>query len=90
MEQGLKPGASGNVYTTPMGNLSPTQAQIDLALAPNSGLRGHLIEIDVSMRSMGIQIPAAQPVGRMFNMPGGGTEAVFTHAIPPGALRVVH
>ena len=45
--EGLKPGGSGNVFTTPHGNLSPLQAQVDLALPSNRGLPSHLLEIDV-------------------------------------------
>jgi hypothetical protein len=88
--EGLVPGASGKVFTTPAGNLSPLQAQIDLALPPNRGLPGHLLEIDVGkLQTMGVQIPKAAQVGRMFNMPGGGIEVVFRHAIPAEAIRVV-
>ncbi|WP_104371364.1 hypothetical protein [Desulfocucumis palustris] len=32
LKNGLHPGASGKVFTTPAGNLSPMQAQIDEAL----------------------------------------------------------
>ncbi len=89
-EEGLKPGASGKVFTTPDGNLSPMQAQIDLALPPNRGLPQHLLEVDVqTLRSMGIAIPEAQTVPRTFNMPGGGREIVFPHALPPEAITVV-
>ena len=88
--QGLRPGASGNVYATPVGNLSPLQAQVDLALPPNRGLPQHLVEIDVpTLESMGIQVPAAGTVGRSYNMPGGGTEVVFPHALPPEAIRTI-
>lgn len=88
--EGPRPGASGKVITTPAGNLSPIQAQIDLAPPPNRGLPGYLLEIDVgSLQRMGIQIPELGQAGRMFNMPGSGTEVVFPHAIPAEALRVV-
>ncbi len=88
--EGLRPGASGKVFTTPAGNLSSLQAQVDLALPPNRGLPGHLIEIDVgTLQRMGISVPNASQVGRMFNMPGGGSEVVFPHAIPAEAIKVV-
>ena len=87
---GLKPGASGEVFTTPAGNLSPLQAHIDLALPPNRGLPNHLLEIDVrTLRKMGIEVPEARQVGRSSNMPGGGTEVVFPHALPPEAIKVI-
>jgi len=90
IHEGLIPGASGKVYTTPVGDLSPLQAQIDLALPPNRGLPVHLIDIDVeTLLRLGIKIPEPQLVGRMFNMPGGGIEIVFPHALPPEALRVI-
>jgi len=43
-----------------------------------------------TLQRMGIAIPQGQQVTRMFNMPGGGTEVVFPHALPPEALKVVH
>lgn len=50
----------------------------------------NLVEIDVgTLQRMGIQVPESGQVGRMFNMPGGGTEVVFPHAIPAEAIRVV-
>lgn len=80
----------GKVFTTPTGNLSPLQAQIDLALPPNRGLPQHLIEVNVqTLKNMGIEIPQRQQTTRMFNMPGGGIEVVFPHAIPSEALRLV-
>jgi RHS repeat-associated protein len=87
LSEGLIPGASGKVYTTPAGNLSPLQAQIDLALAPNRGLPDAVFEIDVqALRDMGIEIPDSSLVGRWYNMPGGGQEVVFPHPIPPEAI----
>ncbi len=90
MSEGIKPGLSGNVFTTPNGILSPLQAQIDLALPPNRGLPIHLIEIDVStLRQLGYTVPRGGQVGRAYNMPGGGCEVVFPGRIPPAALRLV-
>jgi hypothetical protein len=90
LKSGLQPGSSGKVFTTPAGNLSLLQAQIDLALPPNRGLPKNLLEIDVqTLRNMGIEIPQGQQVTRMFNMPGGGTEVVFPHAIPPEAIKLI-
>jgi len=88
--EGLIPGGSGKVFTTPSGKLSPLQAQLDLALPPNRGLPNHLLEIDIpTLQGMGMKVPQEGPVGRMFNMPGGGTEIVFPHAIPAEAIKVV-
>jgi hypothetical protein len=88
--EGLTPGGSGKVFTTPDGHLSPIQAQGDLALPPNRGVPNHLLEIDVStVRQMGIEIPQGSQVSRSFNMPGGGTEVVFPHAVPPEAIDIV-
>lgn len=86
----LRPGASGKVFTTPDGTLSPLQAQIDLALPPNRGLAEHLLAIDIdTLVRNGIDIPECQTVGRMYNMPGGGIEVVFPEAIPAEAIKVV-
>ena len=72
------------------GSLSPIQAQIDLALPPNRGLPEHLIEINVqTLRNFGVEIPSAQQVGRMYNMPGGGYEVIFSQGLPPEAIRII-
>jgi len=90
LKNGLQSGSSGKVFTTPSKNLSPLQAQIDLALPPNRGLPKNLLEIDVpTLRNMGIEIPQGKQVTRMFNMPGGGTEVVFPHAIPSEAIKLI-
>jgi RHS repeat-associated protein len=90
LEGGLRPGASGKVFTTPTGNLTPLQAQLDLALPPNRGLPKHLIEVDIdTLTNMGIKVPQAQSITRMFNMPGGGLEVVFPQDIPREALKVI-
>jgi hypothetical protein len=83
----LRPGASGNVFLTPQGGLSPLQAHIDLALPPNRAANA-LFEVDVgAMRRLGIDIPASTPVGRSYNMPGGGLEVPIPSRIPAEALR---
>ena len=89
-ENGLRPGASGKVFTTPDGTKSGLQAQIDLALPPNRGVPNALMEIDTkTLQNMGIRIPNSTQVKRDFNMPGGGQETVFDTLIPPEALRRV-
>jgi hypothetical protein len=85
-KEGLRPGS----YATAEGNLSPLQAQIDLALPPNRGLRDAVIRVDLAgLRKVGYDVPEFARVGRSFNMPGGGTEIRFPHAVPPRFLEVV-
>lgn len=56
-KQGLILGREGGkVFTTTVGDLTPMQAQIELALPPNRGLPGALFEIDASkLVKMGIR-----------------------------------
>ncbi|MCX7146239.1 MAG: Ig-like domain-containing protein, partial [Sulfuritalea sp.] len=84
--QGLRAGS----YATPNGALSPLQAQIDLALAPNRGLPESLLRVDLAgMRQAGYQIPEVTQVGRSFRMPGGGFEMQFPYPIPPEFIKVI-
>lgn len=86
---GFIPGRSGIVYTTPMGDLTPLQAQIDLALQPNRGLRKYVYEIDVStLERMGVEVPEPTLVGRKYNMPGGALEVLFREELPAAAIRL--
>ena len=91
---GLRPGS----YATPNGSLSPLQAQIDLALPPNTGLRDAVMRVDVAgLREAGYEIPSITqvtgtvtgPGGRIYTMPGGGYEMQFPYAIPPEFIKVV-
>jgi hypothetical protein len=83
---GLRPGS----YATPAGDLSPMQAQIDLALPPNRGLPDSVLRIDLAgMRNAGYDIPPVSQVGRSFNMPGGGYEMQFPYPVPPEFITVV-
>lgn len=85
-QNGLRVGS----YATPNGELSPLQAQIDLALPPNRGLPGATVRVDIAgLRDAGYEIPGATQVGPSFNMPGGGYELQFPYAIPPEFLKVV-
>ena len=73
-----KNGLRAGSYATPNGTLSPLQAQIDLALSPNQGLRDALLSVDLAgLRQAGYQIPGITQVGRSFGMPGGGYEMLF-------------
>lgn len=83
---GLRAGS----YATPDGELSPLQAQIDLALPPNRGLPGARLRIDVAgLREAGYDIPEVTQVGRSYNMPGGGYEMRFPYPIPPEFIKAV-
>jgi len=88
-ENGLLPGASGQVFTTTNGGLTPLQAQIELALSPNRGLPGAMFEIDAAgLREAGIT-PSLGPlrVEPTATAPGGGTEVIFNQQIPPQFLK---
>ena len=85
-ENGLKPGS----YATPNGELSPLQAQIDLALPPNRGLTDSVVGVDLAgLRNAGYDVPTPTQVGRSFNMPGGGSEMQFPYRVPPEFLKVL-
>jgi len=84
--EGLRPGS----YVTNRGDLSPLQAQIDLALPPNRGLRDAVLRVDLDgLRKAGYEVPDFRQVGRSFNMPGGGQEIQFPYDIPPKFVKVV-
>ena len=81
-----------------VGNLGPLQAQIELALRPNTGLRDARVRIDVAgLRTAGYDIPGVTrvsnvvrgPGGRVYTMPGGGFELRFPYDIPPEFLKLV-
>ncbi len=89
IKNGLRPGMDGKIYLTTTDNLSPLQAQIDLALAPNAGLRDAVFQVDVKMlRSMGVDISQPELVPRLFNMPGGGIQHTIQGAnVPATAIQ---
>lgn len=86
-----------DTFATPTSGLAPLQAQIELALPPNSGLRNAVIHIDLgAMRAAGYEIPPITRVassvsagGRVYSMPGGGFEMQFPYRIPAKYLKVV-
>jgi hypothetical protein len=85
-KNGLRQGS----YATNAGDLSPLQAQIDLALPPNRGLPNSLLRIDLKgMREAGYDVPDFTQAGRMFNMPGGGMEVQFPYPVPPEFISVI-
>jgi hypothetical protein len=92
-ENGLRPGSGA----TTAGDLSPLQAQLELALPPNRALPDMIVRIDVSgLREAGYEIPEVSRVGnvvsgsdgRVYTMPGGGTEMQFPYAVPPEFLTM--
>ena len=87
-ENGLR-SRSGQIFTTPQDDLSPLQAQIDLALPPNRGLSDAVYEVDLAgLRQAGYRIGSPQLAARHYNMPGGGTEIIIhSNAVPPQFLR---
>lgn len=91
LENGLRPGASGKVFTTTVGDLTPMQAQIELALSPNRGLPGAVFEVDTTaLQQHGIS-PSAGPMRVLptTNAAGGGVEVTFDSQIPPSALKLL-
>jgi hypothetical protein len=78
LNNGLQPGRNGQLFTTPAGNLSSVQAQIELALPPNRGYPSALFEIDTArLQQIGIN-PAVGPQ-RIMSTPtagGGGVEII--------------
>lgn len=83
---GLRQGS----YATTASELSPLQAQIDLALPPNRGLPSKILRVDLKgMREAGYEIPQATEVGRSYNMPDGGYEMRFPYPIPPQFISVI-
>lgn len=91
LQNGLQPGRSRQLFTTPAGNLSPVQAQIELALPANRGYPGALFEIDTArLQQLGIN-PAVGPQRIMStpNAGGGGIEFIFNQNIPREAIRQV-
>ncbi len=80
------------LYATNNGALTPMQAQIELALGNNQGLRTSLIQIDVgALRGAGISpiIGPRNVAGGMFGA-GGGIEFLFNQSIPKDFLHLIH
>ncbi len=93
-KNGLRPGS----YATPAGDLSPTQAAIELALPPNRNLPDAKLRIDLeAMKNDGYKIPKPTRVsnvvtagdGRVYTQPGGGYEMKFDGKIPPKYISIV-
>ena len=82
---------SGKIWTTPNGSLTPIQAQIELALPPNRGLPGAVLEIDAAALQRAGIIPSLGPARVLptSNAPGGGLEVIFEERIPEEFIRVI-
>jgi RHS repeat-associated protein len=83
----------GSLYFTNKGNLSPIQAQIELALPANRQLPGSLLRIDAgALEKAGIS-PFIGPRRVQGNLPGlgsgGGTEFLFNQNIPSQFIQKV-
>jgi hypothetical protein len=86
---GLNLSSDKFVYTTTKADLSPIQAQIELALKPNRGYPNALFELDVKgLSKAGIKpVVGPKPVtGGNFGA-GGGIEVLFNKPIPPEYLN---
>lgn len=65
------------------------QAQLNLALPPNTAPNS-LIRIDLQgLSNAGNELPEVNQVGRMYNLPGGGTEMQFPYQVPSQFLQVI-
>ncbi len=86
-QQGLKVGRDGFSYLTNKGNLSPLQAQIELALPANRSLPNSVLRIDVS----GLRPSLVRRIsGNLQGYgAGGGTEFLFDQHIPANLIKVI-
>ena len=86
MNEGLYKGS----FATPNGELSPEEAQSQLALPNHGGLPNAVLRIDLArLRAAGYEIPSVGTVGGKYGQNGGGLEMHFPYAIPPQYLEVV-
>ena len=86
-KSGLRVGKDGFSYLTNTKNLSPIQAQIELALPANRALPNSLLRINTS----GLSPAAIRRVqGNLPGLgPGGGTEFLFNQTIPSSAIKII-
>lgn len=73
-------------YSTNAGNLSPLQAQIELAL-PTRNTATSIFAVDARVLDSVNLIRAGRVTGNVFNRGGGGTEFLFNQVVPRGAFR---
>jgi RHS repeat-associated protein len=83
-------GLQKGTFATPVGGLSPLQAQLELALDPKRGMRNVVLQIDLGgLRAAGYKVPEAKRVRGWFGMPGGGWEMAFDYEVPPEFIKVI-
>ena len=82
-----KYSSDGFIYSTNKGDLSPLQAQIDLALPVNKPLPNALLRIDTSGLSPEIS-RNVQGNLRGFGA-GGGKEFLFNQNITPSRIKII-
>ncbi len=86
----MKTGLYEGSYATPNGELSPEEAQSQLALPNHGALPGAVLRIDLArLGADGYPIPSVGTVGDKYGQNGGGLEMHFPYAIPPQYLEVV-
>src|SRR5690606_4735457 len=79
--------ADGFIYLTNKANLSPIQAQIELALPANRALPTSILRINASKLNPSI-IRRVQ--GNLSGMgAGGGKEFLFNHNIPANLIKII-
>jgi len=71
---------------TPEGNLSPIQAQIELAL-PQKNTAKALFEVNAKALDPSKISNARRVTGNVFNRGGGGTEMLYEGTIPLDAIK---
>ncbi len=74
------------LYLTTKGNLSPLQAQLELALPPHNTAVA-VFEVDTSALIRSRIVRVGRVVGNVYRRPGGGTEIVYEGIIPRKAFR---
>jgi RHS repeat-associated protein len=86
-ESGLKVGKDGFSYLTNNPNLSPLQAQIELALPANRALPTSVLKINVT----GLDpVLVRRVTGNLPGMgAGGGTEFLFNQPIPSNLIQII-
>lgn len=86
-KEGLEVGRDGFAYLTEKGDLSPLQAQIELALPANRALPEAVLKIDAS--SLKAEM-VRRVTGNMPGLgPGGGIEYLFTEKIPANLIEII-
>jgi hypothetical protein len=86
-QQGLKVGKDGFSYLTNKGNLSPLQAQIELALSANRALPNSILKINITEMTPAM---IRRVTGNLQGFgAGGGTEFLFNQRIPAHLIQII-